>query len=263
MVKPRARHHKAPTRPANQRPRSQRKGKKPAKIFSNALIAEKWDRKQTLSQNYARLGLTARLERARGGVDHNARKRERDSAEESEEENTGVGEVEVVRDEKGRIVRVLSSGQGGQSVDDGMVEEAGIRRPRTTAELRFRPLNSSDQNKEMDDFGSEMVVSLPNPHAPSGHLGTVALDSAAIQQTGEEDGVIGQLARRALYAQKQHSSRSRRKQSHAERRWCADLIARHGQDYRAMSRDVELNIMQQSEGDVQRRVETYLKEVAK
>jgi nucleolar protein 16 len=45
-----------------------------------------------------------------------------------------------------------------------------------------------------------------------------------------------------------------RKQSVREREWVERLVAKYGDDFRAMSRDTKLNPMQQTEPDIARRV---------
>jgi nucleolar protein 16 len=48
-----------------------------------------------------------------------------------------------------------------------------------------------------------------------------------------------------------------RTQSAREAEWIERLVTKHGDDYRAMSRDARLNRMQQSEGDIRRRVKKW------
>jgi nucleolar protein 16 len=45
-----------------------------------------------------------------------------------------------------------------------------------------------------------------------------------------------------------------RKQSQREQEWIQKLVAKHNDDYGKMFRDIELNPMQQSEGDIKRRI---------
>ena len=45
-----------------------------------------------------------------------------------------------------------------------------------------------------------------------------------------------------------------RKQSQREQEWVERLVEKHGENYGAMFRDAVLNPMQQSEGDIRRRV---------
>jgi nucleolar protein 16 len=49
-----------------------------------------------------------------------------------------------------------------------------------------------------------------------------------------------------------------RSQSQREEEWIARLVEKHGDDYKAMFWDKQLNVMQQSEGDLKRRVKKWL-----
>lgn len=48
-----------------------------------------------------------------------------------------------------------------------------------------------------------------------------------------------------------------RQQSKREEEWIANLVATYGDDYRRMVRDRKLNPMQQSEGDLKRRIRKW------
>lgn len=48
-----------------------------------------------------------------------------------------------------------------------------------------------------------------------------------------------------------------RKQSDREGDWIQDLVQKHGDDYLAMSRDMKLNPMQQTVGDLKKRVKKW------
>ena len=48
-----------------------------------------------------------------------------------------------------------------------------------------------------------------------------------------------------------------RQQSKREEEWMARLAGKYGDDIRAMARDVKLNPMQQSEGDLRRRLKKW------
>ena len=54
--------------------------------------------------------------------------------------------------------------------------------------------------------------------------------------------------------------KSRRMQSHREQAWAQALYEKHGRNWIAMVKDAKLNVRQQSEGDVRRRVGLWLKE---
>lgn len=82
---------------------------------------------------------------------------------------------------------------------------------------------------------------------------------------GEEDaGDVQQMAGTGivpqLKAQAAHAARlpkKPRKPSQREGEWITRLVERWGEDYKGMARDRKLNAMQQSEGDLRRRVRRW------
>ncbi|ANB13554.1 Nop16p [Sugiyamaella lignohabitans] len=75
-------------------------------IQSNAIIAEHWDSKLTLAQNYKKLGLTARLGRRAGGEEKEIRNTDSLNANESDDESEHEleeGEGRIVRHEDGSV----------------------------------------------------------------------------------------------------------------------------------------------------------------
>ena len=70
---------------------------------------------------------------------------------------------------------------------------------------------------------------------------------------GRGGGIVGELEEAARHEKKKRP----RQQSGREREWCERLVRRWGDDWGGMSRDRRLNPMQQSEGDLKRRVELW------
>lgn len=62
---------------------------------------------------------------------------------------------------------------------------------------------------------------------------------------------------RALQEEEAVKKRRPRQQSKREEEWVEKLVARHGDNILAMARDKKLNPMQQSEGDIRRRVRIW------
>ncbi|KAF9586619.1 putative lipase atg15 [Lunasporangiospora selenospora] len=86
------------------------KHKKKVNIVGNKIIRDNWDKKATLRQNYARLGLQASLNGLKGGVEikdeEEVEEQEQKSLEEMLEtltEDQGI----IQRDEQGNIVKVI------------------------------------------------------------------------------------------------------------------------------------------------------------
>jgi len=279
---------------------TQRSSKKPngkAVILNNALIAANWDKKQTLAQNYARLGLARKLNGSTGGVEVRAgvgakatgagvgkvdaldirrvkRGREGEVGGRAFEKGVGVGEVRIVRDDEGRIVRVLDGeGEGEEANRQSQGHKAhwagALHDP-------LRALESDDSSEEdMDDdddndgndqedeftsFSDDDDESKDIAHDRNGHLQHLPsiIGSATTPSTDEPPhSLITQLTAAAAIP----GAKKPRKQSEREADWCQALVEKHGRDYGAMARDTKLNIMQQSVGDLKRRVDKYLKSV--
>ncbi|KAI8364693.1 ribosome biogenesis protein Nop16 [Radiomyces spectabilis] len=65
---------------------------------------------------------------------------------------------------------------------------------------------------------------------------------------------------RALEAQAANGVVQERRQTHFEQDWVAKLIEKHGEDYEAMFWDKELNVYQQSVGQLKRKCQAYRKQ---
>ena len=191
------------------------------------------NQKETLSQNYRRLGLTARLNHATGGTEktiallglNDAKSSRADSAVGStadalnivskakKPENVPPEEIEVERDpETGAILRVTG-----------------------TLKKKDNPLNDplveiENEDEEMEWNGFAMVPELRDGEA--------------------ENPVIRELEEAALNGAK----KAPRGQSQREQEWVKRLVAKYGDDYAKMARDRKLNPMQQTAADIRKRV---------
>ncbi|KAK2004470.1 ribosome biogenesis protein Nop16 [Colletotrichum falcatum] len=200
---------------------------RPKKLLNplgNDIIAKNWNKKETLTQNYRRLGLTARLKAPTGGVEKTlsqvessvkaAGAKPRDPFAIVSAEEAVFEEARVERDADGKIVKIhYGSDRRSNPLND--------------------PLNALDSDAE--DGGE--------------------------QEAGEEGGwggiddesrpeVIRLLEKEAA----QPTVKKLRHMSQQEREWLERLVARHGDDVAAMARDRKLNPMQQTQGDIARRI---------
>ncbi|KAI9037597.1 nucleolar protein 16 [Aspergillus affinis] len=194
-------------------------GKKKVNVLGNAIIAENWDRKLTLTQNYRRLGLTHRLNAPAGGAEKRPNKAggidvapehslHIKGSSEATAKQLGLGEVEVERDpETGNIIRVISKKRDNPLND---------------------PLNDLSDN-EQDAYGAPKTD------------------------------IVKQLERQAAQEGEDVKTKKPRHQSSREAEWVQRLVDRHGDDITAMFRDRKLNPMQQSEGDIRRRIKKWKK----
>ncbi|EUC33091.1 hypothetical protein COCCADRAFT_97000 [Bipolaris zeicola 26-R-13] len=222
-------------------PKKRQKGPSKKKILQNPIIAKHWNQKETLSQNYRRLGLTARLNHATGGTEKtiallglNDEKSSRaDTAAGStanalnivskakKPENIPTEEIEVERDpETGAILRVVG-----------------------TLENKNNPLNDPlveiEDGEEMQWNGFAMV---PEHKADE-----------------PENPVIKQLEEAAMNG----ARKAPRGQSQREQEWVERLVNKYGDDYAKMARDLKLNPMQQTAADIKKRVVKWQKSQAK
>ncbi|ETS80231.1 hypothetical protein PFICI_07760 [Pestalotiopsis fici W106-1] len=200
--------------------------------MGNDIVAKNWNKDETQTQNYRRLGLVSRLQRPTGGAEpdyKNAGQGKKPSQQPVDHfsiQGTGVSggaggsngvvtEVRVERDANGKIVRILGSADGKRRRDNPLND----------------PLNELDTDSEAED-------EFPDDGETWG----------GIEDTRTE--VVRQL--------EEEASRPREKkprtQSQREREWLQSLVEAHGTDTKAMARDRKLNPMQQTAADIARRL---------
>lgn len=133
-----------------------------------------------------------------------------------------LGETRVERDpETGKILRVIR--------EDDEFEVAGRKQRRTN------PLN--DPLNVLEDAEDEALAA-----------GSVPASD-----------VVRQLERQADTEGVTVKAKKPRHQSKREEEWITRLIEKHGENFIAMARDRKLNPMQQSEGDLRRRINKWKK----
>jgi nucleolar protein 16 len=186
------------------------------------MLIESRNQKETLTQNYRRLGLTSRLNSATGGIEK--LRPSTSSASKSTIDLLAIsnaipkmiapGEARVERDpETGKILRVIHASSKPNPLND--------------------PLNSDSEDEggfagldEEDDEGEPKVVKMLEEQARAGNL----------------------------------REKRPRKQSEREKEWIERLVEAHGDNYVGMVRDRKLNPMQQTEADIRRRISKWRSE---
>ena len=207
------------------------------------------NKKETLSQNYTRFGLVAKLGKATGGTAAGDRALLSASTSDplavrsADQGLLQVREVRVERDADGRITRVL---RDSNPLDDPL-----------------RGLDSDDDDDD-DDEGetrnnknkNNSSSSRARPQAGDGGEGSKEEGGGGEEEEEEEeDGrpeVVRALEREA--AEWASGEKKTRHQSERELEWLRRLVARHGDDTAAMARDMRLNPMQQTAADIARRL---------
>lgn len=215
------------SRPKIRQPARRRKALNPS---GSQLIAQNWNKKETLSQNYRRLGLVAKLGHSAGGVEPRDSPLNGDGSSEPKSRKhktkdafgkTVVGQVyseaRVERDpETGRIVRIIRG-------------ERAVGRPNPLND----PLARFDEDSE-EEGGEEAEE-------------WEGIDEG---EENERPAVIRQLEEEANAPRE----KTVRYQSEREMEWLQKLVEKHGNDTAAMARDLKLNPMQQTGSDIRRRL---------
>ena len=148
-------------------------------------------------------------------------------------EGAGVEVTKVVRDDQGRIIRIIKDAS----------EET----------RRQNPLNDPLNDLESDD---------PSSPLPSHNIQQHTLP--ALSSTQDHDHTItasAALSTNVVPALEALASTPKttkpRQQTTSEREWIQRLVAKHDDDVAAMARDRKMNPRQQTAGDIKRRVKIW------
>ncbi|KAK3711173.1 Ribosome biogenesis protein Nop16 [Vermiconidia calcicola] len=209
-----------------------RKPKSKKKLLHHPIIAANWDSSKTLAQNYKLLGLTAKLNNSTGGVE----KKIADIEAEDEggdglwidgsRRKKGKGQIEV---KEARIERDPETGAIVRIVDEETVRANPLNDPLNDLDTE------SEDEREFEGF---------DQHAGNGQpFSTHGTTTAVVEQLQNE-------ASRPV-------PKYKRKQPEGERMFVEALVRKYGDDYGRMARDMEINYMQRSEGDLKRRVKRW------
>ncbi|KAI0119971.1 ribosome biogenesis protein Nop16 [Nemania sp. FL0031] len=218
------------SRPATRQPSSNRS--KLTNPLGNSIIARNWNKKETTTQNYRRLGLVSRLRAPTGGVEPKLRAGAASSSSKSTTTPSAAGsknpfaihgvqgtvaaEVQVERDANGKITRVIS------------------------AEKRKRPNPLNDALAELDT-DSELESNGDEDAEEWGGF------------EGEQNEIVRQLEGEA----NRPVEKKPRAASTREVEWLEILVERHGDDFKAMARDGKLNPRQQTAADIAKRIRKW------
>lgn len=195
-------------------------GKKKVNFLGNETIAQNWDRSLTLEQNYKRLGLSTKLNSSISGPTR----------------IKGKSLGEAIPGKHDSLAIAPSSVQVNATPQEVRVE----RDPETGRILRVIH----------DDDGGADKNPLNDP------LNELSDDEMA--EATQKNDIVAQLEAQAVQEAEMEAKKKRpRQQSTREEEWVASLVEKHGDDISAMFRDRKLNPMQQSEGDIARRVKKW------
>lgn len=173
------------------------------------------DKSETLAQNYRRLGLAARLRAPTGGTEKK------------------LGHTPSSRDKDPLAVKNVEQA--------AVISEAKVERDEDGKIIRVihgranplnDPLNALDSDSEMEDEKEYE-------------------EWGGIRENGTETDVVKELMAEA----RNPVEKKPRYLSEREKEWLESLVAKYGDDYGKMARDRRLNPMQQTSGDLKKRIE--------
>ncbi|CCE28532.1 related to NOP16-constituent of 66S pre-ribosomal particles, involved in 60S ribosomal subunit biogenesis [Claviceps purpurea 20.1] len=218
--------------------RQPNKTKKILNPRGNNIIAQNWNKNETLAQNYRRLGLLARLKAPAGGTEKKLATgtsagtvnptlaiSKHDPFAISNLDKAIISEAKVERDADGKIIRILSRSH---------IEKANPLND---------PLRALESDSEAEDADVDADAGAEYPA-----WGGLAEREAA------EDANTTDIVRSLIEESHNPAPKMKRYQSEAEREWLQRLVDRHGDDTGAMARDLKLNPMQQTARDIGKRL---------
>ncbi|KAI1736231.1 ribosome biogenesis protein Nop16 [Xylaria scruposa] len=219
------------SRPATRQPSSTRS--KLTNPLGNNIIARNWNKKETMMQNYRRLGLVSRLRAPTGGVEPKLRSATSKPTSTTSKDPFAIHgakgpvatEAQVERDESGKIIRVI----GGER-----------KRP--------NPLNDPLAELDTDSEAEEESGDGENAEEWGGLEGE--------DEEDEQNEIVRQLENEA----NRPVEKKPRTASSREAEWLQTLVDRYGDDTAAMARDRKLNPMQQTAADIARRIRKMKKD---
>ena len=176
------------------------------------------DKAQTFRQNYNRLGLASRLNSSTGGV-------ERTRSIASKGFTSGTDSLIITSSVKKSLI------PGEVKVERDA--SGNIARIIRTDRTRTNPLNDPLNEMASDNENGALEVKVVEDRPTKGIVGELIVQSENV------------------------ALKTPRKQSKREEEWVERLVDKYGHDFVKMARDRKLNPMQQSEGDLRRRVRRW------
>lgn len=183
-------------------------------LLSFAHLSLHRDKSKTLTQNYQTLGLSVGLNKPTGGTEKT---------------------IKILEEKKAKRGRNKLAIESGLPTDIATTEARVERDPKTGQILRVideDQTGSNPLNDPLNDVESTADEDMQTGDAPS------------------QTHLVQELEAQAAAGERKKP----RHQSTGEKEWIEALVAKHGDDYDRMFRDRKLNPMQQSVGQIKKRV---------
>lgn len=239
--------------------------RRPVNPTGNALIAANWDREQTLTQNYRRLGLLNRLKVPTGGIERLGTDAAKERAADERIEHyadhfnasatailngtkkkttttatSTVREVRVERDARGRIVRVLAD-----------------------AAPAHNPLNDLLNDVEDEEAAEAAEAAAEAAATPYEEWEGIAEEEGPSKNSTQKTAATPVVAALEQMARRPVGPKTVRRQSAGERAWLQTLVNHYGDaepgaaTLAAMAMDRRRNPFQRTANDLRRRLATF------
>jgi nucleolar protein 16 len=181
------------------------------------------DKNETLTQNYRRIGLTSRLKTPSGGIEKFVRNVGK-APKQTRLDPLGIKSIDRAVVTSARVERNAD----GKIIKIHMPEDSG--RPPRANPLNdpLRQFDSDSEDEDEEEWGGV--------------------------EENEDDENKPEVLRMLEEEAARPELKKPRHQSEQEAEWLEKLIKRHGENYEAMAWDRKLNPMQQTAGDLRRRV---------
>ncbi|KAK1253464.1 hypothetical protein MKX07_001541 [Trichoderma sp. CBMAI-0711] len=190
----------------------------------NSVIAKNWDKNETLAQNYRRLGLLARLKTPTGGTEKKLSSEQSSSSSSAPATTTSKPDPFAIATAEKAI---LSEAKVERDAAGNIVRVLGRK-----ANPLNDPLNELESSSEQED------------------------DDDGEEWGGINDDGVGttEVVKSLIEEAKNPAPPKVRYLSERETEWLESLVAKYGDDTRAMARDMKLNPMQQTAADIAKRL---------